>query len=540
MTAPRPAGRPANAPATRKQTALWLLETLVPGSGANNLSVAFAVDGRLDRAAVERTVGLLLRRHEVLRTVFSADPTGLTRRVLPPGRVAVRIEEILPADEPDKALQSFVAQPFELNGEPLVRAGLLPGADGDTCCVVVHHLVFDAISVGILLREFVAGYEAVVAGDEFPAVLRHIVPSLPEATPTPRGLEFWRDHLTGFDPAALDLAVGRRDAASPTLIGGQVGHTLDAEVTAAVRDRQRDLRAPEAVILYAAYYLLLIAHGAGRDLVVGSPMNTRRQEDRDAIGYHVNVAPLRARADPGMSFRDLVLRVRDDFLEAIGHADVSLDDFSGDLPRRGSAWRDTILRHLFNYVSGMSVEPFTIAGRPARPVLVENGFSKFDLEFFVVSAPDAVWIRAVHYTEVLDAADARLLLERYETLLRLVTADIDAPVGALPVWAERIIGDDAEPARPAAPTGGCDERVVGELTDLWRALLDKPDLDADAHFFASGGNSLLAAQLAQKVGEVTGVRPKLADVFAQPTPYELAAFLHTRQQEATAGGKGLR
>lgn len=35
--------------ATRKEQALWLLEELVPGTGVNNLSVAFTVAGPLRR-----------------------------------------------------------------------------------------------------------------------------------------------------------------------------------------------------------------------------------------------------------------------------------------------------------------------------------------------------------------------------------------------------------------------------------------------------------------------------------------------------------
>ena len=75
-------------------------------------------------------------------------------------------------------------------------------------------------------------------------------------------------------------------------------------------------------MLLAAYYLLLHAHGAGPDLAVGFPVNVRSQQAQHAIGYHVNIVPLRVRIDPAETFRGFSRRVRDLFFEAIAHADV--------------------------------------------------------------------------------------------------------------------------------------------------------------------------------------------------------------------------
>jgi hypothetical protein len=62
-------------------------------------------------------------------------------------------------------------------------------------------------------------------------------------------------------------------------------------------------------------------------------------------------------------------------------------------------------------------------------------------------------------------------------------------------------------------------------------MLGRDDVDARSNFFVKGGHSVLAAQLAHKVGELTGVRPKLADVFAMPTPAELADLIDSRRRE---------
>jgi acyl carrier protein len=67
-----------------------------------------------------------------------------------------------------------------------------------------------------------------------------------------------------------------------------------------------------------------------------------------------------------------------------------------------------------------------------------------------------------------------------------------------------------------------DDALTVTLVGLFAELLDRQDLDAGSHFFANGGNSLMAATLAQGIKEATGVRLALSDVFETPTPATLA------------------
>ncbi|GAA2157708.1 hypothetical protein GCM10009760_60070 [Kitasatospora kazusensis] len=509
---------------------MWLLERLVPDAAANNLSLAFQVDGKLDAAALQSSLDVLFRRHEVLRTVYFSSGAELMKAVVPEADFAVRIEEFdefTPAAEDiERALRPFVTRRFAFDGRSLVRAGLFHHPDGQVVCLAFHHLVYDIISGTTLFQELMAAYERIVNGQDVPAELLTPVPTFHEPEPTAESLAFWRDRLGDFDPETLDLACGAPDGADPTLKGDQVSYQLSAEARAAVARLQREARAPEAVILLAAYYVLLAAHGAGPDITVGSPVSVRPKEAPGTVGHHTNVLPLRVAVDPAEGFRGLVRRARDTYFDALTHADVPVDSISDLVPRAGSSWRNRLCRHLFNYFPQLGLTTgLEVNGLRASPLVVENGYSKFDLEFFLASSDTGIQIIARYGTDKLEEADVEALLLRYDALLVSCGADSNLPIGRIAVWSEQdravieAANDTAMRFEPADVPAAVHAHVLatpdavamehGDRTvsyrELWDAALDNRDALAEAGVVAGDIVAIAAARSPELTAAVLGV-----------------------------------
>ncbi|BBB02257.1 putative non-ribosomal peptide synthetase [Actinacidiphila reveromycinica] len=442
---------------TRKEHALWLLERLVPDAGVNNLGIALRVDGHLQADALAEALRVVLGRYPALRTAFTAAGGELTKDVLPPDRFPVEVgplelpAEPLPDDRLAAELGRFIARPFPLDGRPLVRAGLARRPDGDVFCLTVHHLVFDVTSATILMHTLIPVYDALAAGRPVPAAALVEVPPAPERRPDEAHLAYWREHLRDLPPGGTDLWCGAPRPQRPRLAGDIATHTLSEEGRAAVQQLQRQVRAPVAAVLLAAYHVLLAAHGAGPDLVIGSPLDLRGQQATQEVGYHVNVVPLRLRADLTAGFRALARQARDRFLGAMAHGDVSVDDLTAELPRTGAAWQ-TVYRHVFNYLPQVASEELVVGGTDGRLLPVENGYSKFDLE--MVAVPAKAEIRLRYDRQILARPDVEALLRRYEALLVEAAAAADRPVGEYAGWSPADRETVASAHRP--PTASAD------------------------------------------------------------------------------------
>ncbi|USA04374.1 condensation domain-containing protein [Streptomyces lydicamycinicus] len=444
--------------ASQKEEALWLLDKLVPDSGVNNIPAAIQVAGRLRTTALREAAARLLRKHEVLRTVFHDEGAGLRKAILAPQDAPIDIEvSRSTADGLADDLTALAARPFKFNGRPMLRICQVEAPEGDVLCVVAHHLVFDVASAQIVMGELTRLYDAVLAGEDLSGEAIVPVAAVAADEPRPESFQFWQDHLSGFDAGALDLWMDRQGSAETTLKGATVAHDLSDEARDVVRRLRRELRASEPVILLAAYYLLLAQHGAGPDIVIGSPADIRGQQAAGAIGYYVNILALRVRTDPAQSFRALVRQARDVFLEAVSHVDVHVDLLLPEIPRVNSAWSTTLFRHMFNYLPGGLSAETTIGGLPARALMVRNGYSRMNLEFDILSEPDRITVEALYGVESHRRADVALLLQRYDALLVAAGAEPDRPVGELSSWSEqdRTVIAAANRTATDAPTPPC-------------------------------------------------------------------------------------
>ena len=154
------------------------------------------------------------------------------------------------------------------------------------------------------------------------------------------------------------------------------------------------------------------AHGdveRPRDLDSAHAVPFDHDEDQAAIGYHVNVVPLRLKVDLEQGFGKLVRSARGVFLNSLGYADVPVDSLLFEVDRENSGWRNTLFQHVFNYVPGMDSSTFDFFGHTARFLSVENGFSKFDLEFFLLPAEDGIRIRVAYHTGAFDRDEVEQL-----------------------------------------------------------------------------------------------------------------------------------
>ncbi|MFY9557467.1 MAG: amino acid adenylation domain-containing protein, partial [Blastocatellia bacterium] len=162
-------------PLSFSQQRVWFLERLEPGGSVYNIPAAVRLIGNLDVEALKRALTEIVRRHEALRTIFVEIGARPAQRILEPGEIklsAVDLNGLNETDKSNRARQIITREserPFNLSEGPLIRVGLIRLSEQQhILTLVMHHIVSDGWSMGVLVRELSTLYSAFSVGQETP------------------------------------------------------------------------------------------------------------------------------------------------------------------------------------------------------------------------------------------------------------------------------------------------------------------------------------------------------------------------------------
>ncbi|MFE8599264.1 amino acid adenylation domain-containing protein [Archangium violaceum] len=444
-TIPRRAGN-GPAPLSFAQQRLFVIQQLEGQSPIYNVAARLSIRGPLNVEVLRRAVEEISRRHEVLRTRFLqrggepvqevlADARPVFQRVdlgaVPPAEREARLEELSRRE---------ATHPFDLEHGPLLRVTVVRlGAEEHALCFVVHHIVWDGWSNGILLRELSALYQAFLRGEPSP------LPVLPiqyaDFTLWQRAhlsgavleghLEYWRKQLQGA-PAQLELPTDRPRTQASSAAGAAEPFALPAPLTAALKRLAVAENTSLFAVMLAAFQALLGRYSGQDDVLVGTAVANRREELEGLIGFFSNTVVLRGRLSGDPSFRELVSRARQVVLDAQAHQDLPFDRLVTELRKERGASGSPLLQVFF----GLQAAAETSLGDGLRIGQVEEihtATRAFELSLLAHESPDGVSGILEYGTDLFDADTIRRMLGHYLALLRAAVERPELPFSALPL-----------------------------------------------------------------------------------------------------------
>ncbi|HEX8355542.1 MAG TPA: condensation domain-containing protein, partial [Pyrinomonadaceae bacterium] len=333
-------------PLSFAQQRLWFLDQLEPGASAYNLPAAVRLDGQLDADALSASLLKIVGRHETLRTTF-ADVGGEVVQVISPSAEfelpLVDLQHLDAGAQQPRVRELAAAEArrgFDLSRGPLLRVTLLRLAPrAHVMLVTMHHIISDGWSIGVLVSELSALYNASVTGT--PAAL----PELPiqyadysvwqraqlEGGALAGQADYWRRQLKDA-PVGIELPTDRPRTSTPDYSGARRPLALPEDLVRALRELSRREGVTLYMTLLAAFYLLLRRHSNQSDLVVGTPIANRQSTQLEPlIGCFVNTLALRTDLSGDITFGDLLKRVRETTLGAYAHQDVPFEKLVEEL-----------------------------------------------------------------------------------------------------------------------------------------------------------------------------------------------------------------
>ncbi|WP_159067541.1 non-ribosomal peptide synthetase [Gordonia iterans] len=436
--------RPAQIPLSFAQQRMWFINRFDPSLPTYNIPAVMRITGALDVAALQAAFADVVARHEVLRTTFPDADGAPVQVIAPESAVAAQLPWI--EVESEAELVAEVSAGFDVTEQWPIRAVICPvGADGFVFAVVAHHIATDGESMGPLVADVLTAYAARAAGQEPPfaplpvqfadfAIWQRDVLGAPDEADSVLGrqLSYWRDALADL-PDVLELPTDRPRPAVASYVGAEVRFEIPARVSERVAAVAGAHDVTPFMVVHGALAVLLARLSATQDIAVATPVAGRGQAELDAlVGMFVNTLVLRTQVDSGVSFTDVLARVRQGDLDAFAHQEVPFEAVVDAIdPVRSEAF-SPLAQVMLSFDPGASMRGIEADVQGLRVAGVPDPFvpAQVDLTFRVLPDGDGTWSGAVVYaTDLFDESTARSLADRFVAFLDELTSDPGSAVG---------------------------------------------------------------------------------------------------------------
>jgi amino acid adenylation domain-containing protein len=426
----RRSAAPKAYPLSFGQQRLWFLDKFAPGVPVYSIPMAFRLRGPLDIPALRSSVDRIVARHASLRTTFPDQGGEPVQVVAPTGTAEFEVTAVSDVDE---FAATQARHSFDLTTGALFRTALgVVGPDDHVLVLNLHHIISDAWSLSVLLRELATLYR----GEPLP----DLALQYPDFTTWQRErqrtdavreqLEYWRSHLAGA-PELLTLPTDRPRPAVQTYRGALHTIRLDTGFAASLERVARDCGGTLFMVLLAAFGAQLSRLAGQDDVVVGTPVAGRSDTDVERmIGFFVNTLPLRLSVTGDPTFASLVGHAKDVTLGGLSNAEVPFERLVEALQPQRSLGHAPLSQAqlILQNVPELDLE---LPGIACEGLLPDPGVSKVDVTLVVEAVRDGLLMSVEYNTDLFDAATITRLTDNLVAFLNAVIADPHRPLSTL-------------------------------------------------------------------------------------------------------------
>ncbi len=432
-------------PLSFAQQRLWFLDQLQPGSCAYNMPAVIRLRGELNVGALERSLSTVVTRHEVLRSSFPTNNGQAVQMIGEAEPVTLTLVDLGGAVDTEQTvtalLRKEVQRPFDLGTGPVFRSHLLRLGDQEHVLVLVlHHIVADGWSLGLLMKELWQSYSAEAEGRNLNLAALPVQyvdyavwqRAQVKGTELERQLSHWRKELAGA-PRILEIFGERARPSVQSNRGATRKLTLSRELSEAARGLSRKEGVTLFMLLLAAFKVLLSRYSGQEDVVVGSPIAGRnRTEIEGLIGFFANTLVLRTDLSGNLTFRQLLKRVRETALRAYTHQDLPFEQLVEQLQPERDLSHSPIFQVMF-VLQNVSKEAINLPGLELTYLATDREAAKFDLTLSMLDTEQGLIGNLEYNTDLFDSRLIDRMVGHFEVLLEGIVAHPEQRVGELPL-----------------------------------------------------------------------------------------------------------
>jgi amino acid adenylation domain-containing protein len=504
-------------PLSRGQQGLWFLHQMDRENVAYNLAYAVRINQALNADHLKESFAMIVKRHPALQAVFKADNSQLFQVCKGQDNFHYEERELTDSDLEgfDAELNRLAVTAFDLENGPLLKVYHFKKSETESILLlVIHHIIADFWSLGILIKEFGQIYRNL-------SLHRQVNLPLPKSSyfdyieeqqalvqKNPKLEEYWKENLGGELPV-LNLPTDYTRPAVQTYNGGSCYAKFDGSKVEKLKALCNNTGSTTYMKCLAAFYILLWRYTGQDDLIIGSPTAGRISAAySDVIGYFINPVAIRLNVDNNPSFSELLAQVKEVTLKAFEHQDYPFDLIVEKLQIQRDLSRSPIFQAMFSYQKAHDTDLPTLAsfalnetkaklnidGLSMELIPLKNQIAQFDLSLTAAELEDGLGLSIQYNRDLFKEETIAGMLNHLLILLDGIIESPEKPISELPLFSseelERILNR------------WNDTKVDYEKTGIHHLIEAQAAKNADAPAVIYNGETLTYKELNEKANQL--------------------------------------
>ncbi|MGC8451957.1 MAG: amino acid adenylation domain-containing protein [Cylindrospermopsis raciborskii] len=436
-----------NLPLSFSQSRLWFLDVLEPNNAAYNISVAFSLEGKLNLKALHQSIEHIIKRHEVLRTTFeSVDgaPIQVVHEFLEVPLTLTNLSHLDPQTHQETlktAVKELIVIPFNLRQLPLLRVHIYQlSEDVNVLVLVIHHIIADGWSLGLMIKELSLFYTAICQGNNkslTPLSIQYAdfanwQRTVFEEIQLPEQLTYWKEKLADADQI-LQLPTDYPRPAVTSYQGSTLSFTINKPISTEFQKLCESQGATLFMGLLGVFSILLMRYSGQEDLLVGTPIaNRNRKQVEELIGFFVNTLVIRHDLSDNPNFLSLLSRVKEETLQAYAHQDVPFERIVEELNPERNLSHHPLFQVMF-VLQNASMEKLELPNLQVLPWKLEQDLAKFDLTLLMTETPEGIEGVWEYRSDLFSPETIRRMIGHFQTIMTNIIAQPQQPIHQLSI-----------------------------------------------------------------------------------------------------------
>jgi amino acid adenylation domain-containing protein len=422
-------------PLSFAQQRLWFLEQLQPGNTLYNFPAAVRLQGQLNVTALEQSINQLIKRHEILRTTFST-VDGQPVQVIHPSldlKLSIIDLTITEHSTVENLILAEQNRPFDLINGSVLRTSLLKlSATEYILLFVMHHIISDGWSMGVIIQEISSLYAAFAKGETA------TLPELPiqyadfavwqrqwlQGEILTNQLTYWQQQLNNLP--ILELPTDFQRPEQQTFRGAKYTSLLPKSLSEDLKQLSTTAGVTLFMTLLAGFDTLLHWYTNQDNIVVGTDIANRNHLGTEGlIGFFINQLVLRINLGGNPSFQELLERVRDRTLSAYTYQDLPFDKLVETINPDRDLSRSPLFQVKF-ILQNAPIPPLELPGLTLSFIDTDRGVAEFDLLLEMTDTEQGLITTFKYNKDLFHAQTIIRMLNNFEILLGHIVSQPDA------------------------------------------------------------------------------------------------------------------